>query len=44
MSEIPENYTNVMPAKYGKPEIPSSKLQSESFFLSESETRNEQRG
>ena len=30
-----------MPAKGGKPEFPSNKLQSESFFPSEPETRNE---
>ena len=41
MPELPENYTNIMPAKSGKPELPSNKLQSKSFFLSESETRNE---
>lgn len=40
MPELPENHT-IMPAKCGKPEFPSNKLQSESFFPSESETRNE---
>ena len=40
MPELPENHT-IIPAKCGKPEFPSNKLQSESFFPSESETRNE---
>lgn len=40
MPELPENHT-IIPAKCGKPEFPSNKLQSESFFPSESEARNE---
>ena len=41
MPELPENYINIMPTKCGEPEFQSNKLQSKSFFLSESETRNE---
>lgn len=36
MPKLPQNYIHVMPAKSGKPEFLSNKLQSESFFPSES--------
>ena len=41
MPELPENYTNIMQGKCRNSELPSNKLQSESFFPSESETRYE---
>ena len=41
MPKHPENYTNIMPAKCSKPELPSNKFQSKSFFPTESESRNE---
>ena len=41
MPEFPKHCTNIMPAKCGKPKFPSKKLQSESFFPSDSDTRNE---
>ena len=39
--ELSENYTNITPAKWAKPELPGDKLQWESFLPSDTETRNE---